>query len=90
MFIVVSVDRGRAALGQVRYRISVVQREGVPPFQPPVAFPPLYERSAATRHFLLSKIVAGELASLHAPGFRSRIISSRQKLLQVLASKYPK
>lgn len=88
VFIVISADRRGA--GQLRYRVSVVQRDGVPAFKPPLSFPPLYEPSAATRNFLLTKIVNGELAALYAPGFRSRIISSRQKLLQVLACKYPK
>lgn len=69
--------------GKQAYKISVISRDGVPPFGPPLPSPPIFTTEGTYfRDFLLTKLINGERGSLHSPYLISKMYRTRQMLLE--------
>jgi len=67
-----------------QYRLAIVAKEGVPTFGPPLPYPPVFEKDAYFRQFLLAKMVNAERASMRSAAFSRRLTQTRQALLRAL------
>lgn len=54
-----------------RYKVSVISRKDVPYFGPYIRKPYIFKKDQNLKHFLLSKLIKAEYASLKAPAFSS-------------------
>jgi len=70
------------------YRLAIVAKEGVPTFGPPLPYPPIFEKDAYFRQFLLSKMVNAERASMRSAAFSRRLTQTRQAMLRDLWEEY--
>lgn len=74
------------------YRMGVVTKEGVPPFQPFIPDPHqyLFPHTPAFREFLLTKLINAERGAYEAPAFATKIKRTRKMLLEELHSNFGK
>lgn len=76
--------------GRPRYRLQMARKRGVPKFEPQIPSPSTFESDESFRSFLLTKLINGENASMHAPAFKSKIERTRSGLLTYYGSEYLK
>ncbi|XP_028665809.1 rap1 GTPase-activating protein 1 [Erpetoichthys calabaricus] len=68
----------------VTYEVSVVTREDVPEFGPPLPRPPIFTKGALLREFLLNKLINAEIACYQAEKFKRLEERTRGALLDAL------
>ncbi|KJE93963.1 hypothetical protein CAOG_04672 [Capsaspora owczarzaki ATCC 30864] len=70
------------------YHVEVLAKNGVTPFRPELPSTFLIPRSAASKDYLLNKLVNGERASYGAEGFESRVQRVRESLIKNLVTSF--
>ncbi|KAH3762648.1 GTPaseactivating protein [Pelomyxa schiedti] len=70
------------------YRLSIGNKEGVPPYPPFLPSPPIFEKNSDFRDFLLLKLINAERAAMNAREFKAKIEKARRVLLQQIVNKY--
>jgi len=73
--------------GTTHYKVAVISKEHVPPYDPPIPYPPIFEKGEQFREFLFYKMINGERASNFAPDFLIRNIRTRKAYLTQILSK---
>lgn len=69
--------------GKVHYRVEIVTKPGVPPSFPLLPDPPVFEKGADFRNFLLSKMINLEKAvTKEVPVFKSKMAAAKGLLLR--------
>jgi len=89
-FVITRDKKASKEKGETVYRISVVYKNGVHEFQPPIPNDGLLEKNDLGRDFLLTKLINSERAAYSAPGFAKAITRTREVLLNDLGSSFTK
>jgi len=74
--------------GNTQYKVGVASKEHVPPYEPHIPYPPIFEKGEQFRDFLFTKMINAERASSLAPDFLFRNIRSRKALLSQMFNKF--
>jgi len=74
--------------GQRYYRLSVVSKDGVPEFGPPLPATALYRKSEEFKNFFYAKLLNAEKASYSAPILGNKLNRTRTALLKDLADSF--
>lgn len=69
---------------QRQFRVAVIRKPGVPPFDPELRFPGLYEEGEAFRELFLTKLINGERMAMYAPDFVRKMYRARKELMNIL------
>jgi len=73
------------------YRVQIATKPGVPPFPPYLPDPPLFEKDAKFREYLLTKLINGERATIAmAKDFAQKMDRTRNQLLETLIAPHLK
>ena len=71
------------------YYINIVNKKGVPPYQPFLSSPPVLFEDQDCKQFFLLKIINAERAAMCAPVYRNKLRRSRRQMLQNIIDSYP-
>eukprot|EP01118_Nematostelium_gracile_P004372 TRINITY_DN15114_c0_g1_i2.p1 TRINITY_DN15114_c0_g1~~TRINITY_DN15114_c0_g1_i2.p1 ORF type:complete len:262 (+),score=44.03 TRINITY_DN15114_c0_g1_i2:80-787(+) len=78
-FVVVRVE------SENTYRVSIANKNGVPPYPPFLSDPPIIKSDAKGRQFFLTKLINAERSSMLSEDFVGRIVRGRRSTLMNLA-----
>jgi hypothetical protein len=80
VFVVIQKEAAKGP--KTYYRMHIANKPGVPPYTPFLPHPPVFEKDNEFRHFLFTKLINAERATVgDAPTFRSKIAATRKDLL---------
>jgi len=74
--------------GKRKFRLAIVRRDDVPPFDPPLPDDPIFELNAEFHEFFFKKLLNAEKASYKAPIIAAKLNRTRTALLQDIASRF--
>lgn len=84
IFLVVRVFK-KLPDGTVYYYLNTASKKGVRHHEPKLPYPPIFERNARFRAWLLHKLINSQRAALKAPSFAKSLNRTREELMIALA-----
>eukprot|EP00005_Dracoamoeba_jomungandri_P006859 CAMPEP_0174266906 /NCGR_PEP_ID=MMETSP0439-20130205/31892_1 /TAXON_ID=0 /ORGANISM="Stereomyxa ramosa, Strain Chinc5" /LENGTH=724 /DNA_ID=CAMNT_0015354155 /DNA_START=512 /DNA_END=2686 /DNA_ORIENTATION=+ len=85
---IITVKPLKELIGKTKYEISVLSREDVPSFGPPIPENPVFSKTPLFKDFLFSKLINAEYASKRSIYFSKRLRVGRMYALNKIVDTY--
>lgn len=87
--IIIVVRHIHCSEGKNFWHVNVCSAQDVPPFGPPLPYPPIFDDKHKLREWLIEKMISGELASYNSKLFIQQLRSTYKTLLSNLMEEMP-
>jgi len=79
VFAVVCVDKeATAEHSETHYKLAFAYKGGVGMASPLLPFPPVFQRSAILKDFILTKLINSERSAMYAPDFVNKLAKTKE------------
>jgi len=89
IFAVITPDKTKESPKR-HYRISFAIKIGGKTVEPALPLPAVFEKNEIFRHFLLTKLINCERATLQGPSFKGKIVTAKAQQMQLLLNEFKK